>query len=910
MSEADRKRLDHVVLPRRLAGLALLERRYASPADNLLDVELAALGRPGDTVLDPWAGTGWTARRGVAAGLGVVAAEPSPFAQLAAQALLFAPDAHAIQAAFRQLSASRRVDVPLRQHIEELYLTRCATCRRPVVADQFIWPRDAPAPQRKIYRCAGCDLAVGSLPERVAPVDESDLTKLGLDDLAKAQQPTAAPAAAGALTATDPTAELPEPAPPPPSLQPDSGPRWASTVNPQPVRVEPGDVRQGLQYQQLAQRFPVLDGRDEIVDEILGLYTPRNLYALQTIANKIDAEFRDDPMAAVMRLALAACLLPASRLNGHPGRVASLRIAHGHVRQPASRNQREVNVWQLFDAAVAEVTGAIAPLSVGRGPVRFAADLADLGGMAGANVLWIRARPAVVGQYLPAESVDLVIGAPAAPPSIDELSFEYLATAWLMGREAAETLPLEALFGSPVDRDGAAEATALRHAIASAAGALKPDGWFSLLLEGDAPGPMLTIASAGAGVGLELVDLVVRESEASGDGVTLRFRKPSGEDRLRQVVQHRPLRLGAAGDRLTYPELAEAIERAAVGLLRERGEPAGESRLAAAVLADLQQTGLLRRLVLARPDPAGEEEEVHPSPARRGAPSLLASLVGEELARDDHPALVRVGEAARPLWWLREPQLAESPLADRVEWATFSILSTAGRIDEAAFMDRIFSILPGVSAPDEELVRACLAAYARTGEDGRLQSDEDLGRRQADHSRMIALLADYGHRLGLRVWISRREQERAHAGGALGDLLRDDERRAYLPLVVRAPADALAEVDVIWYRRGRMAFLFDVEWTAMLGEPVLRRGRRIEPTDQQARFLVVPRERGELVRFKLERSPWLHDELERQNWHVLKWQHLETLSARAGAKLDWLEPVLGLDPLIERGGEQLTIFGE
>jgi hypothetical protein len=912
MSEADRKRHDHVVLPRRLAGLALLERRYASPADNLLDLELAALGRPGDTVLDPWAGTGWTARRGVAAGLRVVAAEPSPFGQLAAQALLFAPDARAIQAAFSQLSASRRVDVPLRQHIEELYLTRCATCRRPVVADQFIWPRDAPAPQRKIYRCANCDLAVGALPERVAPIDENDLTKLGLDELAKSlQQPTATPAAAGGLAAADPNAELPQPAASPPSLQPDSGPRWASTVNPQPVRVEPGDVRQGLQYQQLAQRFPVLDGRDEIVDELLALYTPRNLYALQTIANKIDAEFRDEPMAAVMRLALAACLLPASRLNGHPGRVASLRISHGHVRQPASRNQREVNVWHLFDAAIAEVAGAVAPLAAGRATVRFATDLADLGGMAGANVLWVRARPAVVGQYLPAESVDLVVGAPAAPPSIDELSFEYLATAWLMGREAAETLPLEALFGSPVDRDGAAEATALRHAIASAAGTLKPDGWFSLLLEGNDPGPMLTVASAGAGVGLELVDIVVRESQRSGDGAILRFRKPSGEDRLRRAVQHRPLRLGAAGDRLTYPELAEAIERATVGLLRERGEPAGESRLAAAILADLQRTGLLQRLVLARHDPDAEDDvHVDAPPRRRGAPSLLASLVGEELARDDHPALVRVGDDAQPLWWLREPQLAESPIADRVEWATFSILSTAGRLDEVAFMDRIFSILPGVSAPDEELVRACLAAYARTGEDGQLQSDEDLGRRQADRSRMIALLADYGHRLGLRVWIAKREQERAYEGSTLGDLLRDDERRAYLPLVVRGPADALAEVDVIWYRRGRMAFLFDVEWTAMLGEPVLRRGRRIEPTDQQARFLVVPRERGELVRFKIERSPWLRDELQRQNWHVLKWQHLETLSARAGAKLDWLEPVLGLDPLIERGGEQLTIFGE
>jgi hypothetical protein len=95
-----------------------------------------------------------------------------------------------------------------------------------------------------------------------------------------------------------------------------------------------------------------------------------------------------------------------------------------------------------------------------------------------------------------------------------------------------------------------------------------------------------------------------------------------------------------------------------------------------------------------------------------------------------------------------------------------------------------------------------------------------------------------------------------------------------------------------------------------VGDAILDRGRQIPVGEQQARFLVIPAERGELLRLKLERSPWLRAEIERQNWHVLKWQHLDTLSARAGASLDWLEPVLGLDPLIERGGEQLTIFGE
>ena len=60
---------------------------------------------------------------------------------------------------------------------------------RPVVVDQFIWPRDADAPGRKIYRCAACEAALGGPEERVAPVDEVDLAKLGLERGTAAPEP-------------------------------------------------------------------------------------------------------------------------------------------------------------------------------------------------------------------------------------------------------------------------------------------------------------------------------------------------------------------------------------------------------------------------------------------------------------------------------------------------------------------------------------------------------------------------------------------------------------------------------------------------------------------------------------------------------------------------------------------------
>ncbi|HEX5396266.1 MAG TPA: hypothetical protein VFX74_04155, partial [Candidatus Limnocylindria bacterium] len=237
-------------------------------------------------------------------------------------------------------------------------------------------------------------------------------------------------------------------------------------------------------------------------------------------------------------------------------------------------------------------------------------------------------------------------------------------------------------------------------------------------------------------------------------------------------------------------------------------------------------------------------------------------------------------------------------------------LSTAGRLDEAGFLDRIYRLFPGLQAPDEELVRACLDAYASVSERGQLRTEDELARRLDEHGRVIATLTEYAHRLGLRAWISKREQPRIVDGAPLGDRLLDEERRAYLPLILRAPAEPLAAVDAMWYVRGRLTFLFEVEWTAMVGEAVLRRGLEIPAGEQQARFLVIPAQRAELLRLKVDRSPWLRAEMTRQNWHVLKWEHLDTLAARPGASLDWLEPVLGLDPLIERGGEQLTIFGE
>jgi hypothetical protein len=288
----------------------------------------------------------------------------------------------------------------------------------------------------------------------------------------------------------------------------------------------------------------------------------------------------------------------------------------------------------------------------------------------------------------------------------------------------------------------------------------------------------------------------------------------------------------------------------------------------------------------------------------------LVALIRDELARAGKRRLV---EVEPDCWWLADREdrgSAAAPLADRVEWAVYSLLSTGGSLSEAGFFERMASLFSGSDQPDEAIVRACLDSYrSPDSTSDQVATAEDLLRRSQEHGELLASLADAGHRLGMNVWLGLREQARRVGEGRLGDRLDEAERDVHLPVITQAPAEALQAVDCIWYVRDRAVFMFEVEWTAMLGERIIRRHARIPPDEQLVRFLVVPPERSELVRHKIERSPLLRTAMADGNWHILKSNHLATFMAGDPLDLAALEPFLGLDPLAEASAEQLPLFG-
>ena len=573
----------------------------------------------------------------------------------------------------------------------------------------------------------------------------------------------------------------------------------------------------------------------------------------------------------------------------------------------------------------------------------------------------------------PAPRVRLVLGQPPIRPSLERLAAAYHGTAWTLGREAAAMLPVDALADTSLRAPWSWQAVAIGRSLAAVEPSMARDGRVVQLVDGGMEAlAAVAIGGASAGYRVTVARLSDPDDAGAGvielvpPGAAL----PPGP-RTRGNVGL-PAIPGGAGDPDMVPgrglfapperfdqrsfsaaEAATAVTESVVETLRARGEPARMERLFGEVLVGLDRSGQLRRLAAgARPaanegpganpqaadpapggtpdaapvtkvpdgPPAGDppvagtgsqdpHAEARPSGGAPDPVDRLLAVIRDELARPNHRRLTEI-EPGR--WWLADRddvEAAAAPLADRVEWAVFSLLSTAGPLSETAFYDRMATMFSGHDLPDETLVHACLDSYrSMASTPDRLITGDDLLKRSQEHTELLAMLADAGHRMGMRVWLSQREQARRHGRGTLADLLGEREGTVGLGGIARSVPE-LADVDAIWYVRSKVAFLFEVEWTAVLGEPLLRRHPRIGADEKLIRFLAVAPERTDLVRHKLERSPLLRAAMDEYGWHIIKWDHLRTFLAADQPDLDALEPLLGLDPFVERGGEQMPLFG-
>ena len=697
------------------------------------------------------------------------------------------------------------------------------------------------------------------------------------------------------------------------------------------------------------------------------------MLGLNAILNRIDSEDRVGAITGALRLAFLHTVIMASRLNAGHGRPAPLRISNGVLKRPVAHEWREMNPWQAFEASLKLVKTFVQRLEDGspRGALaRLGVDLAAIEGGT-ANVTVIETSPASLrrlglhGDRMAHSGspsrVRLLLGQPPLRPTPERMAVLYHGTGWVFGAAAVSMLPYDVLFAAPAKLTPIEEVTELASAIgrslALATPALAQNGRAVMLLDDAEPATLVAAALGGAAAGCRLIDARLRRGGDESAGVA-HYVLPTGVmapgPRTRA---NRPLPpvLGGAGDPGTVlgqgvfapPEklddgpfrpgaAAQIVTDTAVELLRARGEPASFDHLLGDLLVGLDKSGQLARLARGlRParaddgwsawvdgvageqvmDGAGPNYAVRRATAADAEPEIspveqLLELIQSEL---DRPNNRRIRQIEPGQYWLAsddDRNRAAQPLADRVEWAVFSLLSSAGHLTERAAIDRTAALFKGHDVPDGALIEACLNSYLSPSSTPEAVIGLDqLEARSADHDAVIATLAEVGHRLGMRVWIGKRQQTRRVGGRPLSAWLDDQEREVHLPLITWAPEGEIERVDCAWYVRRKATFLFEVEWTAMLGETVLVRHARYPADDKVVRFLVVPPERSELVQFKLARSPLLRKAIAERNWHFMKWNHLAEFAARPDATLADLEPYLGLEAAADSAGEQLPLFG-
>jgi hypothetical protein len=227
-----------------------LERYLQLLPGNVVAEYVATYTKPGELVLDPFAQTETLLLKAAAQGRRGIASNFNPINTLLLQGLLTLPSPQEIDGATMHLGDSLKRDVPLREHINQLYATTCHRCLQSVTVEYFLWDGEDDRPVEKYYHCPHC------ATDGQFPIEDADLEALN--------------------------------------------------------RIE----EQGVHYWYLVERLArPYEPERKLAQELLELYTPRNLYALTDLSMKIEVLFADSPLQVALQLILLVCLDTCSKLD-------------------------------------------------------------------------------------------------------------------------------------------------------------------------------------------------------------------------------------------------------------------------------------------------------------------------------------------------------------------------------------------------------------------------------------------------------------------------------------------------------------------------------------------------------------------------------------------------------------------
>lgn len=592
---------------------------------------------PGEIwVLDPIGASPQAVLEMAAHGYKVLVAVNNPIAAFELNCLARAPKKEEYLAALRDLALQKKGGERLEEHMRGLYATRCASCGREVQAEYFLWRKGEEAPFSKNYQCPACG------DEGEHATTEEDLKRLKI------------------ISRSD-----------------------------------------SLHRSRALERIPggTLAARKN-AEEITAFYSPRPLYALFTLINKLEGM----KIESQERMLLDALLLSALDA-GH-----SLRPAGDPAARPRALNTPaefvERNLWLTMEKAINLWSQRAEPVRLTRWP--------ELPAQPGICIFQGRMRDLLsANSDLLPETIVCVL----PRPNQVFWSLATLWAAWLWGKEST------ANFKNVLERqrfDWYWHANALQSAIAPAVRMAKKNcNAFFLLPE--PTGGFVTAAFEGCCASqLQLSGLAWKneDSPLQSEWKTQPLTRESKKVNLQRIIR-------------------EAVH----ACLNEKEEPARYQELHVAAAAALAVN------------------EAFPASIQQLTYERFAEIQSEiSKTFQDRKILRRMEATAQDLdsgtWWLAQSGSTQTTLADRVETELVKLLIKEENLRGDKVQGIMNSRFPGFLTPPAELIRHCLSSYADFHEKNniwKLKENESPASRQKDMQETRDLMEKAAKRMGLEL---------------------------------------------------------------------------------------------------------------------------------------------------------------
>ena len=470
----------------------------------------------------------------------------------------------------------------------------------------------------------------------------------------------------------------------------------------------------------------------------------------------------------------------------------------------------------------------------------------------GKNLLILTIDALDLSRSIPENSVDYVLTDPPYGGLIQYFSLSSLWAIWLKHNNKQFEIPYEDEITIEYKKDFERYHNLLTKALREIYKVLKPGHYLTLTFHNREINVWNSVIKAGAYSGFIFEKILYQPNKrASEAGVAMPYGSAISDYYLRFK---KPEKAGTSDhQKMDKQEYERIVVKAAKDIIALRGEPTEMTFILNGIYTELFSTGKFFE---------GSHEDIV---------NILKNNIGKVFILIENK-----GGKLGPKWWLKNPEdmlFKQVPLSDRVEKVVIDMLRGNIKVTFDEILQKLFITFPNGLTPDTKGVIEVLKEYATTTGDGRWRYRPEVNYRDSEHSKMIYYLSELGKKAGFKVWVGSREQ---------GDTYRNEKLSKFCTKpnleLSGFTADELrriAMIDVIWYEKSSVKYVFEVENSTSITSAI-ERASHIPEGYEVKRFIVIPEERQKMLERKMN-EPMFQEGYNKYKWQTIHYDALKDI---------------------------------